>query len=247
MDKLRTRKWLGSIIWILSLILLLWAQWPIKSETRDIIFRSGELQIQAPSLDGAVRNTIEGSLGVPLAFQDARKVTLEWTPVIRKGDHSQIIISFSGDNASLIEDDNVNSPENLPRFENLYHVYTVNAEARVELSGINEKPDGIAGIVLPEGQNIEFIWEIIPNDDGLFNGIAWLYLQFFPIKEGVFVEQAISAQSFEVKVISFLGLNSNYWRVISVLGIIIGIYIQNKRIIWHISRVYKAFTKKNGN
>ena len=85
------------------------------------------------------------------------------------------------------------------------------------------------------------------DDDGLFDGIAWLYLQYFPIVGGDFIEKAVSAQSFEIQVVSILGLNCNYWRVISVLGIIIGVYIQKKRIILYILSAYKAITNKNSN
>jgi len=247
MDNSRNRNWLGLLLCLLSLSLLLWIEWPIKSETRNIIFQSGELQVQEISLNEPDRKNNESSLGIPLAFQDVRKVTLEWTPIIRKGDQSQIKLSFIGNNEHLVENDNTKTPANLTNFENLYNVFTVNAEARIELFGINKKPEGISGHVLPEDQDLEFIWEIIPNDDGLYNGIAWLYLQYFPILEGDFIEQAVSAQSFEIKVVSFLGLNSNYWRVISVLGIIIGIYIQKNRIIGYIMRSYKAITNKKGN
>ena len=207
--------------------MLIWTEWPIKSEIRDIVFQPGELRVLVPSLDVSDQIATTGS-GYPLAFQDARKVTLEWKPIIRKGDPSQIKLSFIGNNATLIDNDRVNgeTPENLPIFENLFHVFTVNAEARVELSGINEVPAGISGKVLPQDKDIEFIWEIVPNDDGLYKGIAWLYLRYFPILGGDYIEQAVSAQSFEIKVVSFLGLNSNYLRVIGVLGIIIGIYYQ---------------------
>ena len=249
MNKLRNRFWLGPLLGLLSLILMIWTEWPIKSETKEIVFQPGELQVLVPSLDGSDQEATAGSLGYPLAFQDARKVTLEWIPIIRKGDHSQITLSFTGNNIPSLEKDidNAKTPANLPPFENLYQVYTVNTEARIELSGLKEEPAGISGQVLPEAHDLEFHWEIIPNDVGLYEGIAWLYLRFFPILEGDLIEQAVSAQSFEIKVVSFLGINSNYWRVISVLGIIISIFIQKKRIIGFISRVYWTITNKIGN
>lgn len=235
MNQWRNCYWLGLILCLLSLILLIWTVWPIKSETREIVFQPGELQVLVPSLEVTGQKATTGNLDSPLAFQDVRKVTLEWTPIIRKGDTSQIKLSFTGSNAS---NDSAfdQTQKNLSNFENLYHLYSVNAEARIELPGINEEPAGISGKVLPEDRDLEFIWKIIPSGEGLYKGTTWLYLRFFPKMEGDFIDQAVSAQSFEIKVVSFLGLNSNIWRVISVLGIIIGIYIQKKRIIWYIAK-----------
>jgi len=226
MNKMKDQIGLGTIFCFLCLILLIWSVWPLRSETRVLVFEPGELQVLVPAQESSDVGPVSGNSSFPMAFPDTRKVILNWQPIVRKGDPSRITIKFTGSDASNV----AGAISNEGSFENLYNAYTVTALARVELPGFIEEPAGISGKVLPEGQDLEFFWKIIPGSDGLYNGTAWLYLQFFPIQGGDLIDQAISAQSFEIKVASIFGINSNYLRVASVLGFIIGVYAEKKRL-----------------
>ena len=246
MKRIKTRFLAGSLLCFLCLILLIWTEWPIKSESRNIVFQPGELRILIPSYDESGKNVNGGSSTESLVFPDTRKITLEWTPIIRVGDNSKVTLSFARNNNLLTYNlrKRVEDPTILHSFVNLYDFYTVNSEARIELSGFEVKPVGISGQVLPEDHDNVFSWKIYPDKDGSYEGVAWLYLRLFPILDGNLIEQAVSAQSFDIKVVSILGLNSNYWRVIGVLGIIIGIYYQKERFNGFISSVNRIFINK---
>jgi hypothetical protein len=185
-----------------------------------------------------------------LVFRDARMVSLKWTPIIGIGDFSRVTLRFTRNNIPLkdnFENEGM-EPEESQSFINIFDVCNVNSEARIELSGFNLDPAGISGQVFSEDQDIVYIWKIYPAKDGYYDGVAWLYLQLFPIDDGNMIEQAVSAQSFDIKVVSILGLNSNYWRVIGVLGIIIGIYLQKERInrlITDVNRIKNNKSRKN--
>jgi hypothetical protein len=239
MNKNKTRQLFGSLICFLSLVLLLWAEWPIKPETREIVFQPGELQV-APN-NGSFQNTDAGNQLMPQAFQDERIVRLEWIPIIRMGDTSQVKLGFIGNQISRIgnSEDISELPSTLTKFENVFDSYSIAAEARLALLDMDVIPSGVSGQVLLEGQDITFIWKIAPKSGGLYEGTTWLYLHFFPIYDGEAIEQAVSAQAMDIKVVSLLGIKSNYWRILGVLGLIIGFCMQKKHIIGVISRIYK--------
>ncbi|MFH2037969.1 MAG: hypothetical protein ABIJ65_00900 [Chloroflexota bacterium] len=212
--------------------MLIWTEWPIKSQSRDIIFQSGDLNFLASFNDESGGTMDAENSDKTLAFRNARMVSLNWTPIIRIGDFSRVTLKFSKYNNPLTDNFENESmePEESQSFINIFDVCNVNSEARIELSGFYLDPAGISGQVLSEDQDIVYIWKISPAKEGYYDGVAWLYLQLIPIDDGILIEQAVSAQSFDIKAVSILGFNSNYWRVIGVLGIIIGIYLQKERI-----------------
>lgn len=226
MKKRSISNWIGVLIFFVSLFFLLWTVWPIKTVSRQISFKPGELQVRFPSSGMPITDNKEGDIHY-MAFQDTKNVILEWKPVVRKGDHSKIILKFAGNNDILANNDLGNS------IEDLYKVFKVNAVARIEIPGIGINPSGLAGQVLPQDHDIEFAWKIIPIKQGIYQGNAWFYLQLFPILEGDFIEQAVSAQAFQIKVISLLGLNIYIWRVVGFLGIFLGLFIQVK-YVWRL-------------
>lgn len=247
MKNVRTRFLAGYLLCALSITLLIWTEWPIKPETRDIIFQPGELGVQVPSgVVGLGQEDETGTSDDIMAFRDTRKITLEWMPIIRMGDHSQVTLSFTSYNIPPTENfgNSSEEPAKLESYTNLFDVYTVNTEARLELSGFNIKPASISGRILPEDRDNVFNWKIIPEEDGSYEGVAWLYLRLFPKIEGNSIDKAVSAQSFDIKVISILGINSKYWRVIGVFGIIGGIFFQKARIIACTSNVYRIIINK---
>jgi|GEM_PF-2044122 len=246
MNNTRIRFLAGSLLCFLSLIVLIWTEWPIKSKSRDIIFQSGELKILLPSNAESGGTMDAENSDKTLAFRNARMVSLEWTPIIRIGDFSRVTLRFSKYNIPLTDSFEHESmePEESQSFVNIFDVCNVNSEARIELSGFYLDPAGISGQVLSEDQDIVYIWKISPAKEGYYDGVAWLYLQLFPIDEGKLIEQAVSAQSIDIKVVSILGLKSNYWRVIGVLGVIIGIYLQKERINWLFSDVNRIINIK---
>jgi len=239
MDKLGTRRQLGLLFCILSFALLIWTQWPIKPVSREIVFQPGQLQMSSQSK--STQDFDAGGQSIAQAFPEKRTIKLEWTPIVRMGDTSQVKISIAANQDFRTENsvDNGDFPSTLTKFENVYDKYSIAAEARLALLEMGVIPSGISGQVLPEGQDITFIWKITPNSSGLYEGTTWLYLRFFPLLGGEIIEQAVSAQPLVIKVISLLGIKSNYWRIMGVLGLFIGFYLQKKTIIGFVSRIFR--------
>jgi len=216
MNRNKTRLLYCSLLWLISLAMLAWCEWPVQTITREIVFLPGRLII-TPSV-GIFLNPIN-----PPAFPEERRLILEWTPILRKGDMSKIILNFVGERTPIL--DNSTSSSIRTNFENVYDIYSINAEARMELDEMEVNPQGLSGHVLAKGQDVHFTWDVKPETPGISQGTAWFYLKLFPKNGNESFEQAISAQTVSIKVISLLGLNSNFWRILSVIGLIGGFVI----------------------
>lgn len=216
MRKIDVRVLLFLFIWILSISTLLWCQWPIKTIVREIDFQPGKVIISPENNLSAV--------GKPISFPEERKLILEYSPIIRKGDRSEVKLGFIRSTSSTPTNNDLSSFEE--NYISVYDVYSVTAESRIELNGVEVDPGGISGQVLPPGQDIQFMWTLKPGSSGVFEGITWLYLKLYPLDgRSPLVEQAISAQTLDIKIISLLGLNSNFWRFFGVIGLGIGIIV----------------------
>lgn len=217
MIKNNSRLVLSLLIWFVSISLLSWCEWPVKTSLKEIDFLPGNLII-FPA-DGSSMTTIK-----PQTFPEERRLILEWTPILRKGDKSQVKLGFVGSKHSLI--DNIYPSSFQDSFENVYEIYSVTAESRMELIGAEVNPGGLSGHVLSEGQDIHFTWTLLPGKSGVYEGTAWFYLKLYPLNgDSSFIEQAISAQTIDIKVISLLGINSNFWRFLGVIGFGLGFII----------------------
>ena len=232
MTKNKTRLFFCSLIWVISIALLAWCEWPIKTVAREIDFLPGDLVIIPPG--GPIQNP-----GRPEAIQEERRLILEWMPIMRKGDLSKVKLSFIG--SKTHGPDNPVLPLVATNYANIYDSYTINAEARMELIETEVYPSGLSGHVLPEDQDIYFVWTLKPKNPGNYEGTAWFYLKLFPLNGGEAFEQAISAQTVNIKVMSLLGLNSNYLRFLGVIGLVIGLIILE---IENIGSIIKPFEQK---
>jgi hypothetical protein len=219
MIKNTPRLFKSLLIWFISISLLSWCEWPIKTTIHEIDFLPGKLIISPAN--GSSLTTIK-----PQTFLEDRRLILEWTPILRKGDLSKVKLSFVRSNPSELDNTNLSSFK--ANFENVYEIYSVIAESRLELIGAEIDPGGLSGQVLSEGQDIHFTWTLIPGKSGVYAGTAWFYLKLYPLNgNSSFIEQAVSAQTIDIKVISLLGLNSNLWRFLGVIGLGIGFIVLN--------------------
>jgi hypothetical protein len=224
------------LIWFLSILLLFWCEWPIKTTISEIDFLPGKIII-SPA-DGSSLTTIK-----PQTFLEERRLVLEWTPIVRKGDQSAVKLSFLGSKPSsaalsLFKDN----------FENVYENYAVTAESRMELIGTEINPGGLSGQVISEGQDIHFTWTVNPMKPGVYEGTTWFYMRLYPLNGySSFIEQAISAQTIDIKVISLLGLNSNFWRFLGVIGLGLGIIVLKIERIRSLLITIKAKLAGKGN
>lgn len=208
-------------IWIISISLLVWCEWPINSSISEISFPPGKLLI-FPSNEPSI--TIER----PLTLPEERKLILEWKPILRKGDTSNVQMSFIQPEPSGIDLTDLSLFET--NLDSIYDHYTITAESRMDLTGLELDPTGVSGQVLPEGKNIYFTWNVVPGRDGAYEGTIWFYLILYPKNERPsLIQHAVSAQAIDIKVISILGVNSNFWRFLGVFGLLVGLFLLKKR------------------
>jgi hypothetical protein len=222
MVKNKFRVILGLKLSMVSLVLFVWMNWPIRQTSLTIQFEPGEVKVPVQLIPGQVNNL--GRIQPFLDFPEKRSLILEWVPIIRLGDSANVELRYEvGDVYS--SDQNSAIPAFPVMNEYLYQSYTIMAVTRLELFDSLVYPAGDSGQVLAENQNISFAWTITPPKTGKFEGITWFYLQFFPVNGGEMFEQAISAQTLDIKVVSLWGIKSDYWRILSALGLVLGLYL----------------------
>jgi hypothetical protein len=221
---------ISIIICLLSFAILIWCEYPVSPISRKIEFPSGKLKVSDPNgpcLDSDKK---------PVFLQN-RELSLTWEPLIRKGDTSIVRLSFLKIQPISPADTTIPLDEN--KTINLYDLYSVEAEARLELFDAVVNPAGLSGLVLGEGQDIDFNWVIKPVASGSVEGTTWFYLKFFQKSGCEPFEQAISAQKVSIKVISLLGLDSYFWRILGVLGLFIGLVILGFGKNWSLFQLFR--------
>ena len=221
---------INTIIWMISIAILVWCQFPIKSISTKIDFPPGKLKVFVP--DGSCFNSDQLSV-----FRQDRQVSLTWEPVIRKGDTSEVKLSFLRSIPKLTTIPELLSNESIT--SNIFDQYSVEAEARLELIATDVNPAGLSGHVLGEEQYIDFTWVIKPEQSGTNEGTTWFYLKFFPKNGCEPIEQAISAQKINFKVISLLGLDSDIWRIIGIFGLVTGLFLLFFGKYWSSLHIFK--------
>jgi len=156
------------------------------------------------------------------AIQETRRLVLEWPPVIRAGDADTVRLTLEMDeNGNLTPtaeiEGHVTSGQTIT-IPNLYDTHNVVAEARLDMAGMQVVPSETASQPLRPGQSVTFYWSVRSAEAGKFRGVVWFYLRFVPLAGGSESERAISAQTIEIEVVSFMGLKAGPARLLGVAG-----------------------------
>jgi hypothetical protein len=160
------------------------------------------------------------------AIPEARRVTLEFPSTIRAGDSDVIRLTLEVDDLgnvtpTAIVGGNVVKGEVI-EIPNLYETHYVVAETRLDLAGVEVKPEGVVNAPLEQGQSATFFWSVRPLEAGTFRGTVWLYLLFTPKAGGAETRLAVSAQLIEINSTSLFGLGGNAARTVGAIGSLIG-------------------------
>ena len=156
------------------------------------------------------------------AIQETRRLVLEWPPVIRAGDADTVRLMLEMDEDGNLTptaeiEGHVTSGQTVT-IPNLYDTHKVVAEARLDIAGMQVVPSETASLPLRPGQSVAFYWSVRSAEAGKFRGVVWFYLRFVPLAEGPESERAISAQTIEIEVMSFMGLKAGPARLLGVAG-----------------------------
>ncbi len=162
----------------------------------------------------------------PPAILESRRLTLEYPPQIRVGDSDVIRLTLEVDTLGNITptayiEGNVISG-NIVQIPNLFDTHNVIAEARLDLAGVQIRPDAQVDEPLLPGQSVTFFWSVQPVDSGTFRGTAWLALIFVDKASGAVSRKAISAQPVEIEGTKFLGAGGVFARTFGGIGTAVG-------------------------
>jgi hypothetical protein len=169
---------------------------------------------------------VTGGAPPAAAIPEARRVTLEFPSQIRAGDSDVIRLTLEVDDLgnvtpTAVVGGNVVTGEVI-EIPNLYETHNVVAEARLDLAGVEVKPEGAVNAPLLPGKSVTFYWSIRPAEAGTFRGTAWLYLIFTPKAGGEETRLPVSAQWIEINSTSLFGLGGNAARTLGAIGSVIG-------------------------
>ena len=160
------------------------------------------------------RETISAPLILPAempALPEARTIRVTFSPVMRAGDSQIVELNLSAEEG--VGDGDV------------YEMYNVIAEARLEMDLTDVRPAEAVSTALTEGSALTFYWEVSPRGEGELRGTLWVYLRFVPKAGGEETRQPVSAQLVAIRSKSVLGRTGSEARVWGVVGLIVGLGI----------------------
>lgn len=218
----KTRRLIGCIILSLSLSLLLWGIWPFANQERQIEVSPGDMQLSAD-----VGDLTQQSMGmVSPAVIEQRRLLINYPTRVRSGDVGVIGLLLEIDEQGQLSVTQDNSQDNglveSPEFEDVYLTYTVIAEARLEIAGVEYRPEGVLSEALLPGKVVKFVWNIRPSVAGIYHGAVWLYLRFVPLSGGEEVRNVLTAQRVKIETIDWLGLQGSTARLWGGAGTVVG-------------------------
>lgn len=179
-----------------------------------------------PTAAAALPDTVGGEEPQP-AISEARRLTLEFPPVMRTGDSIRIRLQLELDDRgnivpTAVVEGNVVAGE-VVVIPNLYETHNVIAEARLDMAGMQVQPGGTISEPLLPGGSVTFYWSVRPEKSGKYEGTAWLHLRFMPKDGGQESRIPVSVQFLEIEATSFLGfLPGSTARGIGALGSVLG-------------------------
>lgn len=168
--------------------------------------------------DDGIKKSGSGLLSAETpSAKERSKIEIIWPSKIRAGDSGKVSLSLDLDNLS----------EAVPTSTgpNIFDTHNVVAYTRLELPGVYIEPAWELYEPVHPGSQVQFSWEVLPEEIGRYEGTVWLYLHFVPLGEGEAVTRAISAQDIEFETVSLFGLNGATARVIGTVGVFAALFL----------------------
>ena len=218
--KKKSSRKIGTVLIIFSTFLFFWLLWPFSQKTQEILFQSGELAFTKSINADDASDQGDAVLAIPERIH----IILSWMPVIRKGRLDTIQFQLIQDERITDGTGLVDSDTSSAQAEtlNIFGEYSIMAKARLDMVNVTMDPPGESGMVLSEGSNVSFNWEISPEKVDHLQGIVWFYLVAFSNDGDEVIKKAVSAQHLDINVISILGIDVVYLWIIALISTICG-------------------------
>jgi hypothetical protein len=161
------------------------------------------------------------------AIHEARRLTLEWPPVIRAGDSDVVRLTLEiDDEGQLTPTAEIGGHQTTGQtvyVPDVYSTHNVVAVARLDMAGMEVRPTESVNQPLRPGESVTFYWSLHPDDVGVYRGTVWFYLRFVPLNgDPPGQDEAISSQLIEIDVVSFFGIKAGPTRWMGVAGTFVG-------------------------
>jgi len=190
------------VLLIVSFCLLLLAAGPVRT-TREIILLD-------PARLAGIGDPLEPSTA---NLAEARRVVVEWAPVMRVGDQSRLQLSLEP-----AKDDETAPSQTGGASPDPYDRYWIFAEARLEMVGLDLSPQGPVTAPMLPGKPVSYYWKLSASEPGRFNGTLWLQLRLTPRDGGKDESIALLARQISFEARDFLGLPAVLVRWAGVAG-----------------------------
>ncbi|MCX8063356.1 MAG: hypothetical protein N3D16_12305 [Anaerolineales bacterium] len=157
---------------------------------------------------------------------EQRLLILEWPETIRVGDSDLILLTLEVDaEGNLTPTASIQGHQvkgEIFTVPNLYATHFVFAEGRLDISGLEVKPNPEIIESLQPGKRVKFAWSIRAEQVGNYRGMVWLHLVFKPKSGGIEERLALAAQRIDIRAVNLLGMSGNAARWMGVLGTLLG-------------------------
>lgn len=212
MSRGNRRLWVGSILFLVSLLLLGWGSWPLGRQSRTV---------QALAL--ASENTQAGGVS------SAGWITLDAPRRARLGDIQvfRLNVRMQAEEAPSAAQ---TAAENPPPAEPVASVQfqtsqNLIVEARLEMPGASLAPAGDMLEPVTAGKIAAFTWQVRPERAGELEGMLWLHLRKVPRDGGAEARQILATQRLALPVSDLLGVGGAGARLLGGVGLLAGVTV----------------------
>jgi hypothetical protein len=212
------RRGVALLVLLAALVLLAWGYWPFEDQTNSLLLSPADMQpAQWPSgLQPA---------GLPAGLA-ARRLELTYPSVVRVGDIVSVRLTLApvAQGETLPGETSTGQPAPTQASPGGYAVI---AEGWLDMAGFEYTPPGRTDQALLAGRPLTFVWRGRPEHSGVFEGVAWLHLNYLTPDNRLAARQVLSAQRIHIRATRLLGISGNLARLLGsaclVLGIVFGL------------------------
>jgi hypothetical protein len=247
----RVRYFIAGLLLIISLAILLWGIWPTGMQTRQSSVSPAEMALSTraaaartatpkvtqplaePGQPPVARPTqpmkpeptpVEQAIPVGQVMEQ-RLLYLEWPANLRLGDagliRMELLIDENGQLSLSTEGGQaVIEPVQIP---DLYDTHTIIAQARLDMAGVEYRPQGEISQAMLPGQGVKFLWSVRPAEAGAYSGTVWLHLRLIPQDGSPERRIVLTAQIISLRSIDLLGMQGATARIVGSLGSVFGV------------------------
>ena len=181
-------------------------------------------------------------------MSERRLISLDWPKAVRVGDSDtlwlRIEVDESGKITPTVRSEGHEVTGRAVEIPDLYETHVIKAVARLDISGMTVTPEGEEFRQMLPNKTVEFAWSVSPQQEGLFRGTLWVYMDVTPRTGGLAERETLMAVPLEIEGRSIIGLPANVarWGGLAGTGLsmVLGFPFLEQFIAWLWRRLSKA-------